>query len=65
MLEEAEAERTTPLAEGAAVTGAAPSGTRHRQPRMPQASLFGAVGTVVVCTVLCFDTDSCHVLIRF
>lgn len=50
MLEEAE--RTTPLEEGAAVTGAVPTGTRQHQPRMPQASLFGAVGTVVVCIVL-------------
>jgi len=45
MLEEAEA--AAPLyGEGAAVTGAVPSGTRRRQQRMPQASLFGAVGAL-------------------
>lgn len=42
MLEEAE--RAAPHEQGGVVTGAVPAGTRQRQSRMPQASLFGAVG---------------------
>ncbi len=48
--QEAAARQLLEEAEAAAAMGAVPAGaeTRQRQPRMPQASLFGAVGTFYV-----------------